>query len=117
MVAWLIPVGEVEVGAELKFQLVLLPESVRLKPAVVILVALVFLESLTSRYDKLRVPCGLISHWVPVVDDRNDKRLAAAPCKVSVLETVCVLDASKNKVSATVITLRKALKIVEPSRR
>ena len=43
-------------GAVLKFQLVVLPESVMFSPAVVIPVALTLLESLTLRYEKLLPP-------------------------------------------------------------
>jgi hypothetical protein len=43
-------------GAILNVQLVLLPESVMLSPAVVIAVAFELLESLTSKYEIVRVP-------------------------------------------------------------
>ncbi len=43
-------------GAALKFQLVLPPESVMLRPEVWIAVAFVLFESLTSRYASVRVP-------------------------------------------------------------
>ena len=77
-------------GVALKAQLVLLSEFVMLRPETEIAVALVLLESFTSRYEMVRVLWGSIFHCVSVTEDRNERRAPDWPVAVHVPPTVCV---------------------------
>ena len=46
-------------------------------------------------------------HWVFSDEERRDKRLLAAPLRVRVFETVCVVPAVKVRVSVDVIDFVK----------
>lgn len=68
---------------EPNIQLVLFP-LFRLSASVrLIAVILMLFESCTSRWPSVRVPCGSIRHCVPGAPERSERRLPAAPCKVS----------------------------------
>ncbi len=60
------------------------------------------------------VPWGSIIHWVGEEEDRRDKRLEAAPCRVIVPKMVWVSAAPKVKVPVELTILDKLLKMVEP---
>jgi len=72
------------------------------------------LESLTSRYARVRVTLGLICHWVGVELLRRNRRFPAAPCRVSALVIVVVLPAAKVRVSAVVTVLVRLKNVVSP---
>src|SRR5712664_3954954 len=88
--------------SELSDQLVLFPLSTQ-AIAHVAMVALMLFESFTSSPRSVRLPCGLIFHWVLVRDDRSRSELPVDAVRVRRLLIVCVVPAAKVKVPVAVI--------------